>query len=1154
MASFDKKPPFIPSGFSLQESLTPYAALNDRKTREWGYDVSIVGLGSPAREIVEIISLLLKGHEKTPTESSKEKMKTLLGKLDYREGRPFNPFLDVDDPMRGVPNQQAELNPFLKNIIELVNLPHGEKLRLGRKLVSQKELMLLLERVCRFTRRGGMSISLDDFAYPLTSFMKGTGVSKEEFLTHWLRHSLHTRAHLSDDGEILLSLDSQDQGISEPKGFYDFKVTNKGTEIVVPVAQTNKQEIKKEPEGEEFIFLYKKYLRALTSSLSFTRCASKLTRIEKLYSKDLKFKPNLRSVADVEVSGLTNSVVTQALSEGLLMPLTMAQKIANAATEQTNNEYVVEEPIHTNGEIGYAVVKSNTSSQIRFGDLEGNQVIRHLLANQTNLVPLVLSGEAGMGKTVSLTQFAFKMICRLEDMNHGDDDEMVRSMALPLFIRAKRYSNNELEPNPSEITHKEISKMVFDTLPDLQDNISREEFVSLIKKWNEHKANHNSELIWFIDGIDECENPSLAKSLLRNVLHSKEKNANPPLIISTRPSHYSVVKETIQHFGIVEMKANDNYYTKDELSRAMPEHLCDAWGITRASGRKLAEIFDEYQDTLIHPLFIGWFCYLILENKLEEIESHADDSEISQNNLIAKIIEIGVQSSLKRRETRFEIKQIEGENNSFEEILHAFIAVSFHYQIGVPEDVFKRLEMLSLTDHVDEETQKSLLEDCGILFLSGDKIEWTHRTIPEIIYADYYYNQDASYLLGPLRVSSPVLNRIAQLRYEEKEFSSYQIAKLRTQHHYLSKDEFVTEVVWDIFPRSGVQLFQHDGDKIVVIEHVDSPLYTELGKIYLEAMKTPGRFPMSWDAFAGARVRMLTPGGVNSREIVEILVKASTDPFCLDLVTFDYGDVVPHDLFRYEMIQKETSVSNCFAYYRTLLETLPENVDLKHPVWSIHKIAQNFGTIFDIRQANGDFQHMVFDVGMSWLGSNLDPQNHDLGFGDEDYAPDEISEFQRYKDMKDVVEYITEEYIHTAYEKLFGKHKMVQSVEFLWNELADVRILRVTGSGEYTDVEDVNLLGYLLESYDFDTHMAIGDENFSLDAKYDTKNIVVKGLLLMPFVSECIRFDEFHSEKRNPFAPKPNSEFIEYIQGQFTEDQKGMRAFHFVTQYTKNLE
>ena len=1138
MVSLGKKAPFIPSEFLLQTSLTPGEALRNAKSRTWGYDISLVGLSSPEREIIALISLLLKCNEakSMPMEAvnTKTKMRELLERLRFQE-QPFDPFSKWEDIGRhsvGI----KEFYPLVKEINDFINQPDEKGFRGNRKSLSRKELMILLEKICNFQKTGGMLISLHDFAYPLASFMKGTTLTKEEFLTEWLHHAPGTVAYLSADGEVLLSLRNRQASDSE---FRD-----KGTEIVAPTEQPNMQQVKKDPGSHEYISLYKKYLRALTSSLSFTRCASKLTRVEKLYSKELEFKINRTNITEVKVAGLSSSYVSQAISNGSLMMFAEANKIANAATEQTKELYVVEEPANTNGELGYAVVKSPKLSEKEALNLGSNEVIEHLLANQTNLVPLILSGEAGMGKTVSLTQFAFQMICKLEDMNNEKNDHKVLSMALPLFVKAKRYTDKELATNPSEIDHKEVANMVYDTLPDLENNMGKDEFISLLTKWNKHKPDHNSELIWFIDGLDECENPSLAESLLRNLQHSKDNMAISPLIISSRPSHYSIIKETIPKFGILEMKASENYYTKDELSRLMPEHLCDAWGITRASGRKLTEIFDEYKKTLIHPLFVGWFCFLIHENKLREIEGGAEHPDISQNNLIAKIIEIGVQSSFKRREARTQLTLIADGNKQFEEILHAFVAVSFQYQIVAPKKIFERLRLLGLANNVNEETQRSLLEDCGILFLSGDKIEWTHRTIPEIIYADYYYNLNSSFLLGPMRVSTPVLNRIAQLRYEEKEFSSYQIAKLRTQHQYLHKSNFniVVEQIYNGELLRDIQLFQHVGGKIVINEHENSPLYTELGKIYLEAMNTPHRFPMRWAAFAGDGVSILTPGRFNSKGMVEIVLKASNDPFCEDLIIFDYGEVVPHDLCKVKLIQKKTSVRSCFAYYRTLLRTLPKNVDLKHPVWSMHKIAQDFDSIFDIKLANRGLSFGLLE---------------DLNWGFQTNVPDTILGLERrYEDIKEVVEYITKEYVQTAYERLFGRSQMVQSIEHLWDILADARTLRVTGSGEYANAEDVHLLGYLLQLYDFNFNMNISKENFSLDDLYDTENVIVKGLLLMPFVSESLRWHNSRLDKNfNPFAPKPDSEFVNFIENeQSTDERKGLKAFHFVTQYKSNLE
>ena len=56
---------------------------------------------------------------------------------------------------------------------------------------------------------------------------------------------------------------------------------------------------KEKQELQEFFALYEKYLNALSCNLVFAKCASKLTRVDKLYSKELVFTTtNKTSVKD----------------------------------------------------------------------------------------------------------------------------------------------------------------------------------------------------------------------------------------------------------------------------------------------------------------------------------------------------------------------------------------------------------------------------------------------------------------------------------------------------------------------------------------------------------------------------------------------------------------------------------------------------------------------------------------------------------------------------------------------------------------------------------------------------------------------------------------------------------------------------------------
>ena len=212
-------------------------------------------------------------------------------------------------------------------------------------------------------------------------------------------------------------------------------------------------------------------------------------------------------------------------------------------------------------------------------------------------------------------------------------------------------------------------------------------------------------------------------------------------------------------------------------------------------------MFKQYKTTLIHPLFVGWFCFLILENKFEEIETKSDNVHIRQNNLVSRIVEIGIQESLQRRESSHKDSGITSQGSEFVNLLKTFVAVAFHNTIHHPDEIFTRMVKLGYCDDLSDSLKHSIMHDCGILYLTGESIEWTHSTVPELIYADFFHDAQRSFRLGSLRVTEPILLRLAQLDYEQGRAASFEIALMRLYHRH-DRQNF-EEMCWDIWIEQG---------------------------------------------------------------------------------------------------------------------------------------------------------------------------------------------------------------------------------------------------------------------------------------------------------------------------------------------------------------
>ena len=99
-----------------------------------------------------------------------------------------------------------------------------------------------------------------------------------------------------------------------------------------------------------------------------------------------------------------------------------------------------------------------------------------------------------------------------------------------------------------------------------------EEFFRL---WSGLSDLHNGNVTYFIDGLDELPNKKTAEKIIHSCIKKKlSKQKQSFVFCSTRPSFYSVVKQTIEHTELIPKKT----FTEEELSHDMPNMLCDAWG------------------------------------------------------------------------------------------------------------------------------------------------------------------------------------------------------------------------------------------------------------------------------------------------------------------------------------------------------------------------------------------------------------------------------------------------------------------------------------------------------------------------------------------------------------------------------------------------
>ena len=467
-------------------------------------------------------------------------------------------------------------------------------------------------------------------------------------------------------------------------------------------------------QSKGFVSLYRRYIRAMSSILSFTNCAGKRTRTAKLFAPDMEFrfiqKSELKENKRFQIilDSFNQSSMKEASKEN---DKKFFSRIKNYLDINEIKKYNKSERDSYSAKIDLlayqkmAGMKFDKKADIKFPVANFNDISDLHINEGKSVIPMIISGDAGMGKTTVMAQCSLSYFSKLEDKLDGflSSGEDMSSFPLPVVLKAKRYSNvrdNRLDYPVFD--ENLLPHFMIDSNPELLKHLSLEEITNLVSIWQEMKNMHHSSMVYFIDGVDECGSKNDATEMFEKIKSSSELSSEKPvLIISTRPSHDDVVTNSLPKYSICEMKKRIGEFYSGELSLKMPIMLCDAWGLTRESGEKLSEIFSTYNYILSNPMNVGWFCYLILEDELGKIEN-SNVVEISQNNLIGKIIEIGIEKSLERRESPFSdaVAKEQEDADFFRNLLKMFVSVAFHYTLSKPTDVFTKMKQLGFVESV----------------------------------------------------------------------------------------------------------------------------------------------------------------------------------------------------------------------------------------------------------------------------------------------------------------------------------------------------------------------------------------------------------------------------------------------------------------------
>ena len=142
--------------------------------------------------------------------------------------------------------------------------------------------------------------------------------------------------------------------------------------------------------------------------------------------------------------------------------------------------------------------------------------------------------------------------------------------------------------------------------------------------------------------------------------------------------------------------------------------------------------FKDYEAVLTHPLFVGFFCMLLEANALTPLEENNKrihlDGPISLQHVIflRKVIEFGLGPTIKERSNI--------SDSEMDKIKRVFFFIASTYLTTGLTNMAHILSFIKKYHDIDlTAKEKTILnEHLGVMFVNSERIEWTHKTLPEV--------------------------------------------------------------------------------------------------------------------------------------------------------------------------------------------------------------------------------------------------------------------------------------------------------------------------------------------------------------------------------------------------------------------------------------
>jgi len=353
-------------------------------------------------------------------------------------------------------------------------------------------------------------------------------------------------------------------------------------------------------------------------------------------------------------------------------------------------------------------------------------------------------GQPGFGKTIHLQQFAEQEVRRQRsELHHPEIPLFVKAThlatAIENFATEKRgiwiESSSKEEARHHEYKYAsgdEEKISVINQAMIFRDPVFEQHETELR---NEFGMNDNQFLL-IVDALDECDEGSLiaVAAFLEGF-----RRGRGDVVASCRYSHRKAFEEFTEVVGhgrrhIIPYHLD---FTPHELRYDMPIKLANAWGIR---GNRLGIIinqeFEKYQSVLTHPLFVGFFARLVVEewDELPDTLSNAQrDARFSGEynflhiSFLMNVIEKGIKLAIDARHHDTKI-----DSNRMKELLEVFSFVSLSENTKDIEKIVNIINSIGEFNPTRREVE-IIKKGVGLLYSSDQKnADWVHKTIAEV--------------------------------------------------------------------------------------------------------------------------------------------------------------------------------------------------------------------------------------------------------------------------------------------------------------------------------------------------------------------------------------------------------------------------------------